>query len=115
MAGFWAAPTYYDKRTIDTSAITSDGVSIPGVSVKIWDAFGTLVVDGLTGVDGTIVQQLVTIKTNALGSATLTSYNPFKIVVTKKGWKDKDFIVNISEALVYEFVMENPGLVEDEN
>jgi hypothetical protein len=115
MSGYWASPIYDNRKTIDILCTTEAGIPIEGVSIKFWDKDGTLVIDEVTDSAGVITQQLLLVQRNDMVTGIATDYNPFKVVVTKEGWKDKDFEIEITEEKVIEFVMENPGLSEDEN
>jgi hypothetical protein len=114
-SGFWSGVLTVFKKTVAMNAVTPEGTAIPNVNIKIFDKNLLLVHDVTTDALGEVDVQEVMYMYLDDDLVTMHDMNPFKFVVTKAGWKDKAFDVEIYESKVYEFVMENAGLTEDEN
>ena len=103
------------KKTVSVVCQTPENLPIPGVRIKIYDKNKVKISDTLTDTSGIMATQEITYKYLDNDYATMIDNNPFKFVVTKPGWKDKNFTTDIYDPILYNFIMENSELTENEN
>lgn len=90
----------YRQYSLNLRVSDSQDNPISGASVKVYDRFGTLVADTATGSDGRIAEQVLTHEkrerdpnSNPTGYTTvsiLTTYSPYRLVITKAGYQTYD-------------------------
>jgi hypothetical protein len=80
--------------------IVNSTSNISGATWKLINKTGTILYSGVSGINGLIGEQIVSHSTwNNLNSVIPISHNPYRLNITKIGYRDIEFEINISDKI----------------